>query len=173
VHVTVAGGQYIDERQHAHERGLGRDTGATTKENEMSLIDQIKADREAGTPGPWAYEAHGDTMQYGVGVCHALSDIEMAFPLSGQVDSDVMVTDPVCVEVNCQTNARRIARVPDMEAALLAAVEMEKVLTSHQLWGCSVCGGDCASANPPIQSCPMRETHDALAAFRTAIGAEE
>lgn len=90
----------------------------------MTLLDQIKADREAGTPGPWAYEAHGDTIQYGVGVCHAISDIEMAFPLSGQVDSDVMVTDPVCVEVNCQTNARRIARVPDMETAILAAGEL-------------------------------------------------
>lgn len=101
----------------------------------MNMIDQIKADREAGVPGPWAYEAHGDTIQYGVGVCHAISDIEMAFPLSGHVDSDVMVTDTVCVEVNGQTNARRIARVPDMEAALLAAADLADDDTIEQMIG--------------------------------------
>lgn len=122
----------------------------------MNLLDHIKADREAGTPGPWAYEAHGDTMQYGVGVCHALSDIEMAFPLSGQVDSDVMVTDPVCVEVNCQTNARRIARVPDIETALLAAGELADA-TAEDL------------ASWPKHMVQDTRLANALAAFRSAI----
>lgn len=132
----------------------------------MNLIDQIKADREAGTPGPWAYEAHGDTMQYGVGVCHAISDIEMAFPLSGQVDSDVMVTDPVCVEVNGQTNARRIARVPDMEAALLAAADhlvaaLEAVLAGYP-------DQDISHEDYRVKVAHFAE--DALTAFRKAIG---
>lgn len=120
----------------------------------MTLLDQIKADREAGTPGPWAYEAHGDTIQYGVGVCHAISDIEMAFPLSGHVDSDVMVTDPVCVEVNGQTNASRIARVPDMEAALLAAGEFAEAFDLFDQIG-------------DQQS--VARMYDSLAAFRSAI----
>jgi hypothetical protein len=29
-------------------------------------------------------------------------------------------------------------------------------LAEIQAYGCPVCGGDCASANPPVVMCPMR-----------------
>lgn len=35
-------------------------------------------------------------------------------------------------------------------------------LTSHlEIAGCHVCGGDCASANPPVTVCPMRDARKA------------
>jgi len=71
----------------------------------MNLIDQIKADREAGTRGPWAQSRY----EFGriVGPRSAVADCYGRF--SG------IWTNVV------EANARRIARVPDMEAALIAA----------------------------------------------------
>ena len=84
------------------------------------LTDEaVKSLLDGATPGPWAYEPHGDTGDYGVGVCYAMSDIELAFPLSGQVDSDVMVYDPICPEVAGQGNAAIMAAAPDLARALL------------------------------------------------------
>lgn len=39
---------------------------------------------------------------------------------------------------------------------------MREALERWQHYGCPDCGGDCASANPPIACCIMRETHEAL-----------
>jgi|GEM_PF-6376152 hypothetical protein len=43
-------------------------------------------------------------------------------------------------------NARLKARV----------AELEKALHLFEQYGCPVCHGDCASANPPVYSCPMQ-----------------
>ena len=36
-------------------------------------------------------------------------------------------------------------------------------------YGCPVCNGDCAAANPPVSMCPIQEARAALAAY-TAEG---
>lgn len=72
----------------------------------MSLIDDIKRDREAGTPGPW--RVVDDTEVYGP-----------EFP----DHHDTKLADWVHL-----SDTRRIARVPDMEAALLAAEELAEAV---------------------------------------------
>lgn len=76
------------------------------------LIEQIKRDREAGTPGPWAAKKsafevfnvdHGE-MKYEIAADFTL----IAALYSSDIDPD----------------ARRIARVPAMEEALLAAEKL-------------------------------------------------
>jgi len=39
---------------------------------------------------------------------------------------------------------------------------MREALRSFQSYGCPVCHGDCASANPPVLGCPMRLAQEAL-----------
>ena len=94
----------------------------------MTITAEQAAKLLDGTsPGPWAYEPHGDTGDYGVGVCYAMSDLELAFPLSGRVDSDVMVYDPICPEVAGQGNAAIIAAAPDLARALIASEAARKL----------------------------------------------
>lgn len=40
--------------------------------------------------------------------------------------------------------------------------QMRVALEHFVTYGCPVCGGDCASANPPVDGCPMRAAHAAL-----------
>lgn len=40
--------------------------------------------------------------------------------------------------------------------------EIASLLKRWQQHGCPDCGGDCASANPPVTSCIMKETAEAL-----------
>lgn len=51
-------------------------------------------------------------------------------------------------------------RIRDAAPDLLAALEMMRG------WGCPACCGDCASANPPVTSCPMTIVGAAIAKAR-------
>jgi hypothetical protein len=80
------------------------------------------------TEGPWAYEPHGDTGEYGVGLCFADDDFDCKTPLTGEVDSSATVSDPVAVEVNGAPNARLIAAAPTLATELSAALVREAEL---------------------------------------------
>lgn len=105
------------------------------------LIEQIKRDREAGTPGPWVapYETYdnGWTLDTGsqnsyVGIgpaCEsedmppvAITAVEMAFGMDDVLDA----------------NARRIARVPEMEARIMSDADeiarLKKLLAAARQW---------------------------------------
>ncbi|MQB00221.1 MAG: hypothetical protein GEU78_08005 [Actinobacteria bacterium] len=76
-------------------------------------------------------------------------------------------------EVENETKTLRISvttAIPLVKSyeARVKALEEErsKLRAALELWrsfGCPVCGGDCASANPPVLSCPMTEARAALA----------
>lgn len=85
----------------------------------MSLIDDIRADREKGTPGPWRYgrAAKPQDGAYDWGV---KGYVEGHFEVVAEAFGRSSETHYPPAE----TNARRIARVPQMEAALLAAKEL-------------------------------------------------
>lgn len=70
----------------------------------MSLIDDIRKDREAGTPGPWVFD----------GVFIEDNSASLVCDLLSSTHTDQQLN----------ANARRIARVPEMEAALIAADEL-------------------------------------------------
>ena len=86
----------------------------------MSMIDDIKRDHEAGTKGPW---------EFGGSSCRVLAkfsngsfwEIASAAPVCFASDKDGAL---ITAGGDREANARRIARVPDIEAALLAADEL-------------------------------------------------
>ena len=120
----------------------------------MSLIDDIKRDREAGTRGPWAWEV--SKVSQSVELCggRGASDLtvmsfkrwglQKAAPVfwfwKGNVSDEPKRADEIAVPADGRQHhaswfqridhpdARRIARVPDLEAALLAADEIIAIL---------------------------------------------
>lgn len=89
------------------------------------LIAAIKADREAGTPGPWMLDiSQSKYLSRENKHCHLISGPGWAY--FARIWVRLMDTDentPVG-----EANARRIARVPDMEAAIIAqATEIERL----------------------------------------------
>lgn len=71
----------------------------------MSLIEDIRNDCEAGTPGPWHV---GKDAEEGKG---------FGWFIGGGGYCRAQVVGPI---IHTQANARRIARVPDMEARILS-----------------------------------------------------
>lgn len=93
----------------------------------MTLIEQIKADREAGTKGPWTeMHDHPDpataaslaNIRSEANECGYAADIAHVFGCDYIFDG----------RQEQKHNARRIARVPDMEEALLAAEELANAI---------------------------------------------
>lgn len=83
----------------------------------MNMIEQIKADREAGTAGPWCTDTED---QGGAG-----SDAYVSVGDGSQYVARIICYSPLTLHDRpYKENARRIARVPDMEAALIAADEL-------------------------------------------------
>lgn len=92
-------------------------------------IEELKRDREAGTPGDWSVEdCHGDTMdacKWENGAFQVLSDVCQYHAVA-----DVSCNSSCRLEDECEANARRIARLPDLEAAFLEAVEAIKSIAA-------------------------------------------
>lgn len=94
-------------------------------------IEQIKADREAGTQGPWEilwFECKADhrDVEYAKGKGENLSvgDVLWSEPYEIgpiRVDSNHWAVEYLEVD---EEDARRIARVPELEDALIEAVEV-------------------------------------------------
>ena len=94
-----------------------------------NLIDDIKRDREAGTPGVWSVcEYDGGDVDHWA----AMPSVQA----EDKYDCAIVHWDGFTQRFwrsangDCQihANARRIARVPAMEAAILAAVDALKAL---------------------------------------------
>lgn len=64
----------------------------------------------------------------------------------------------VC-DVRSEANAHLIAAAPELYEALVAL----------RGYGCPVCNGDCASANPTVVGCPMQQASAALAKARGEV----
>lgn len=114
------------------------------------MIDDIKRDRENGTPGTWV--ADGEFMEDGYKVRVALPPqhgIPGAFIAQCSYDWE---EDQISWKA-AECNARRIARVPDMESAMLAAEELAEA---------------CEDAFDGIDATGPQEFYLALAAYRAA-----
>lgn len=61
-------------------------------------------------------------------------------------------------------------RIRELEEALEVSRHANDVFAAY---GCPVCNGDCAAANPPVMGCPMSLTQDAARRARTAGGGHE
>ena len=90
----------------------------------MTLFDQIKADREAGTPGPWSVS------ESPIGPRHwrIRSDVETYKFDHRTMSQEIAITMPIYGPYAYlkwpkkeAANARRVARVPELEAIALAA----------------------------------------------------
>lgn len=121
----------------------------------MSMIDEIRRDREAGTPGPWRImdaDSIGDRCTY-------------YYQEVWNEDTTILVTTEVTRAHGDggKANIRRCARVPDMEAALLAA---EYLATAAE---------KLHARDHPFTEHGMhkRRLENALAAYRKATGADQ
>lgn len=92
------------------------------------LVEQIKADREAGTPGKWESEAGSGPVSVwsksSLGVwSHHKFDAAVALNDDEREPDDEKWLCGIWGELGSEdfANARRIARVPDLEDAYLAA----------------------------------------------------
>lgn len=170
----------------------------------MTLIDDIKRDRDAGTPpeyGGWFWNGHGSTNNLSLatqgGGRHYVMDFERwgmrgaqprfqprgkgmvkaASLLKFQVgdgtatgmeeakaDEGVYRYDIVAID---NPDARRIAHVPAMEEALLAAVELEAVVDS--IFGSVSMGEELDSAFIDVKTSDLDRACMALASFRKAL----
>ena len=88
----------------------------------MSLIDDIKRDREGATPEPWEVIENRPCPGW----------VEVVGP-SFTPNAPTIATDLTQDDWTARRrDARRIARVPDMEAALLAAEELAALLEEYR-----------------------------------------
>lgn len=78
----------------------------------MSLVDDIKRDVEAGTPGPWEISDERGVMGSRLIYSEDKYGIGEVWDISGSSENE--------------PNARRTARVPEMEARILADAERLK-----------------------------------------------
>ena len=98
-------------------------------------LDELERLRKAATPGPWAYEQHGDTNECGVGVI--LDDNNKQ--ISGlNTDTTLFVADAIAPEVASSTDAAYIVAACN---AVPRLVEMVKYL-SEEASGEVSCSGE-------------------------------
>ena len=139
----------------------------------MTLIEQIKADREAGTAGPWAKMHDHPNPDVAASLARIQPKVERVW--NGNEIAMVFCCDHIeDGRQEQEYNARRIARVPDMEAALLAADELADAMGECVDKLESVIRGefDGAWGEGEIENLllPYVKT---LAAYRKATGTEE
>ena len=128
----------------------------------MSLLDDIRKDRDAGTQGPWRVRYEGG--------CTHLDMLSHPDMQSQMCDETYYPWVP-----DNLTDWDRIARVPQMEAALLAADELNDAVMNLAAWQqYDSSSAAFRSATPPT---PDGCTDDAkgrleaaLTAYRNAIG---
>ena len=90
----------------------------------MTLMEGIRADREAGTPGPWRIGNHDPKRGIWVGGSNENGGAVLPYLWFGHT---------INFPNEYEANARRIARVPELEAIALAADELEEALAAYVL----------------------------------------
>lgn len=121
----------------------------------MNLIEQIKRDRKAGTDGPWMRQGSLVYALMHAGWNKGVEQLKNRFSCFVQHDYKGSTSE------EAEANARRIAHVPDMEHALLAAEHVSSWLES-----CIKC------ENFKWDSDQLEYATEALAAFRKTTEAQ-
>lgn len=91
----------------------------------MINLDELKADRAAGTQGPWETDSRDHDAPY--------QDIKMR---SGRRDiCNIWIDDAPVPDYNFEqrANARRIARLPDLEAAYIELASLVEFVADSNL----------------------------------------
>lgn len=117
----------------------------------MNMIEQIKADREAGTPGPWS--AFTDDTAPHTNIVSPVPHTRCVFSLAGRDKR--------------HPDIKRVCRVPDMEAALIAAEEMAGAADCIRHWHDAMADG----SGMVVSSEHVHKLREAVAAYRATIGA--
>ncbi len=120
----------------------------------MSLIDDIKRDREAGTPGPWHLH---DCKDWDGRATYHYQEVWTE-------DCDVIAAEVYRAHNDGgSANMSRIARIPEMEAALLAAEELAEAVEGEDQMMCQ---------DWNLQNQVVERKQAALAAFKKALKQE-
>lgn len=115
-------------------------------------IEELKRDREAGTPGEWV--VHGRETKR--------SQIDVGCNLIGPTRRVAGIYQPFDGRLSADANARRIARLPDLEAAFLEAVELLKNAMSI-VENCTIEDGVCCCGDDMRRHAePMHSGHSPI-----------
>lgn len=134
----------------------------------MSIFDDIRKDREVGTQTEWTFQ----TVKTSCGVCHKIGP----FKYNNGKETSACVYEDYPWSLNRmsepEANARRIARVPELEQIALAAEELAKsvedlIRDSNGVAGLHL-NGDFAPWHELVEGGRFEEWLLALAAFREA-----
>lgn len=88
-------------------------------------MTELLADREKGTEGPWYVGCQNDALYIVAGRAPALNNDYPWHEAPRVCLAKVFgPSDGDCLPVNASFNASRIARIPDLEAAYIKAVEV-------------------------------------------------
>lgn len=87
--------------------------------------------------------------------------------LGGKRGAWIQGTDGNWSALSCgQTDAEASANAEFIVRACNSHYELLEALIALRDYGCPVCAGDCASANPPVTACPMQMAAAAIAKAR-------
>lgn len=117
----------------------------------MSMIEDIKRDREAGTPGPWS--AFTDDTAPHTNIVSPVPHTSCVFSLAGR--------DKRHPDID------RLCRVPDMEAALIAAEELADAAECIRHWHDAMADG----SGMVVSSEHVHKLREKVTAYRAATGA--
>lgn len=102
----------------------------------MNIIEAIKKNREAGTPGPWMapYETWDNGWSLDTDSENSYVGIGPACEDQDQTPIAITAVESLRKDDELDANAARIARVPELEEIALAAAElMEQVLSEENI----------------------------------------
>jgi len=132
----------------------------------MSIFDDIKSDLENGTPGPWRWRDEDNISLSNVFSAECSQNY-------GFLDWTTSIDGPNfrfptmdSTQVDPQANARRIARLPDLERIALAAKELAETL--HDCMEETVNYMDINCLGDPEKQHNVKRGRAALKAFREA-----
>lgn len=96
----------------------------------LKWIEELERLSKAATPGPWAYEQHGDTSECGVGVILDDNNKQIAGENS---DPTLFVVESIAPEVNSVTNAAYIVAACNAVPRLVEMVRYLSISASRHV----------------------------------------
>ena len=70
--------------------------------------------------------------------------------------------------IEADREAVRAEQAAELAKFKALAEKLAGALGEMRSYGCPVCNGDCGSANPPVMSCPMSQSCEALRQYKEA-----
>lgn len=133
-------------------------------------LDKIEKAAKAATPGEWmihwgAGDGYVGQIEPNITRWNGVSKPASDHGRNNAIH--IVATQPRAILSLISDHRAALAEVERLRGLLS---EAGKVVEWFESWGCPNCGGDCASANPPISLCIMRAASDLSTRIKEEIG---